>query len=547
MAVLTLLSLVCIVRPGLPAGETIGQWVWFDKISILSAIFILLSFCFMSRRDMFPLDSTVSKSLILLGSVEAVWGICQLYGFTVSGHSLYALTGSFSNPGPYSGYLAIILPICLHQYLLCNENEKKLRQFPHDGYSWRRIIWRMKHIAVGSVIYLILCVLPAGMSRSAWLAAGVSCFWVYACHKEWRRKVSEIWQRHRMWSIIAIIGGLCVILLVGYLLFTLKPDSARGRLFMWKMACKAIVEHPWHGYGIGSFAAVYGDVQETYFSVGNYEVWEERVGGSPEYAFNEYLQVAMELGIPMALCLLMLVVICLYVGIRKGRFGICGAILSLMIFSFSSYPLQLPAFVITAVCLLFACILGGSRREWLGVAVLIGFIGSFRLKDNLYTEQACQEWMNVKSLYNARAYNAAEKEYYRLYPLLKKRGSFLFEYGHILHKLQKQEASNEILKEALKYSSDSMILNIIGKNCQQAGDYLAAEDWLMRSIYRLPGRIYPYYLLANLYAELGFYQPDKLKKVADIVLTKTPKAHSTAIEEMRSKVRKIVKEKIIKE
>lgn len=30
-------------------------------------------------------------------------------------------------------------------------------------------------MVAGGVMLLILCVLPAGMSRSAWLAAGVSC------------------------------------------------------------------------------------------------------------------------------------------------------------------------------------------------------------------------------------------------------------------------------------------------------------------------------------------------------------------------------------
>ena len=51
------------------------------------------------------------------GGIEAVWGLRQLYGYAVSNHSLYVLTGSFFNPGPYSGYLAMILPVCLHQWL----------------------------------------------------------------------------------------------------------------------------------------------------------------------------------------------------------------------------------------------------------------------------------------------------------------------------------------------------------------------------------------------------------------------------------------------
>ena len=108
-----------------------------------------------------------------------------------------------------------------------------------------------------------------------------------------------------------------------------------------------------------------------------------------------------------------------------------------------------------------------------------------------------------------------------------------------MHKQQKPEESIRILMEAMKYSSDPMILNIIGKNHQQTGDYLAAERWLIRSTYRLPGRIYPYYLLAKLYAEPDFRQPDKLEEMKQIVLAKAPKIYSTAIEEMRREVKKI--------
>ena len=33
--------------------------------------------------------------LIAAGTVEAVWGLLQVYGYEPSKHSLYALTGSF--------------------------------------------------------------------------------------------------------------------------------------------------------------------------------------------------------------------------------------------------------------------------------------------------------------------------------------------------------------------------------------------------------------------------------------------------------------------
>ena len=519
MAVLVLLSMVCVASSGLLPAETVGQWVWFDKASFLLAGCILSALIFKSKGDFISLDSVIFWVLVVLGGSEAILGLRQLYGFATSGHSMYALTGSFFNPGPYSGYLAMILPVCLYQWLVCGR--------------------RGGRVVAGGVMLLIFCVLPAGMSRSAWLAAGVSCLCVYAWHMDWTDKFRLLWQQQRQRVVMVVVGGFCVLLLAGYLLFVLKPDSARGRLFMWKITCRAIAEKPLTGYGIHNFAAAYGNAQETYFAAGDYEPWEERVAGSPEYAFNEYLQAAVELGIPLAVCLLVVVVLCLYRGVRKGRYGICGAILSLMIFSFSSYPLQLPVFIVTFGGLLVACLSGADRWQWLGLAVSVGIIGGFRQKNDLQVEQACREWMNARVLYNAGAYQSAEKEYGRLYPLLRDRASFLFEYGHGLHKQQQFSKSNRILKEALQRSCDPMILNVIGKNYQQMGDCLSAEDWFIRSTHRLPGRIYPYYLLAKLYAEPGFRQPDKFEKMKRMVLTKEPKVHSTAIRQMREEIKKI--------
>ena len=520
MAVLVLLSMVCVASSGLLPAETVGQWVWFDKASFLLAGCILSALIFKSKGDFISLDSVISWVLVVLGGSEAILGLRQLYGFATSGHSMYALTGSFFNPGPYSGYLAMILPVCLYQWLVCGR--------------------RGGRVVAGGVMLLIFCVLPAGMSRSAWLAAGVSCLCVYAWHMDWTDKFRLLWQQQRQRVVMVVVGGFCVLLLAGYLLFVLKPDSARGRLFMWKITCRAIAEKPLTGYGIHNFAAAYGNAQETYFAAGDYEPWEERVAGSPEYAFNEYLQAAVELGIPLAVCLLVVVVLCLYRGVRKGRYGICGAILSLMIFSFSSYPLQLPVFIVTFGGLLVACLSGADRWQWLGLAVSVGIIGGFRLKNDLQVEQACREWMNARVLYNAGAYQSAEKEYGRLYPLLRDRASFLFEYGHGLHKQQQFSKSNRILKEALLRSCDPMILNVIGKNYQQMGDCLSAEDWFIRSTHRLPGRIYPYYLLAKLYAEPSFRQPDKFEKMKRMVLTKEPKVQSTAIRQMREEVNKMI-------
>ena len=84
-----------------------------------------------------------------------------------------------------------------------------------------------------------------------------------------------------------------------------------------------------------------------------------------------------------------------------------------------------------------------------------------------------------------------------------------------------------------------MMLNIMGKNFQMQGEYEKAETCYLRSIHRLPGRIYPYYLLAKLYLEDGFYQPEKFEELRTLVLTKKEKVPSKAIDEMREELQKV--------
>lgn len=88
VAVMALLSLVLVVHPELPADETIGQWVWFDKAAIIASVCTLLSILLGKRA--LELTTTVTWALIVLGGIEAIWGLRQLYGFTASGHSVCA-------------------------------------------------------------------------------------------------------------------------------------------------------------------------------------------------------------------------------------------------------------------------------------------------------------------------------------------------------------------------------------------------------------------------------------------------------------------------
>jgi len=517
--VAAILCVVAFSTPNdIPVGEMAYQKLCLGRMAVVFVICNLLSFC-LNRKQYLSFPSIVTWVLIVLGGFEAIWGLRQIYGFAVSNHSLYALTGSFYNPGPYSGYLAMIFPLCLHEWL--NLKEKTERTWIELGKYY---------LALG-VMLLILCVLPAGMSRSAWIAAAVSGAWVYGTHVSWGSKLKEIRKIYKRKVVLACIAGSIIFIVIGYSLFQLKATSANGRLFMWKISTLAIAESPLVGHGTGNFVSAYGRAQEDYFANGEYSETEELVAGSPEYAFNEYLQVATEYGIPFLFVVLLIIAFCLWKGSREGRIGICGGVISVLVFAFSSYPMQIPGFAVTFYFLLAACVIGRSK---------IILLGTYYWKNNQYV--VCKDWYRSKMLYNIGAYQSAKEEYEKLYSELKNRGAFLFEYGYCLHKLKEYDSSTKVLKEAMEHSNDPMILNIIGKNYQASGKYEKAEESLIRSTQRLPGRIYPYYLLAKLYAEPEYQQPEKLKRMVEVVLTKEPKVQSTAVKEMRVEVKKLLKQ-----
>ena len=422
----------------------------------------------------------ISWLLILAGTVEAVWGLLQIYGFEPSNHSLYALTGSFYNPGPYSGFLAMCMPLALYEWL--------------KGKS----IW--KHLALAALV-LMLVVLPSGMSRSAWLAALVASGYVLGMHYR------EMVYRYRK----AVLAGCLLLIVLGIGAYHWKKDSADGRLLMWKIAVQAVAEHPWQGVGWEQVAGVYGDAQERYFASGMASVQEEYVAGAPEYVFNEYLQMALAWGVP-ALCGILLVVAgCFSLGHRDREYGVCGGLLSLCVFAFSSYPFQFMEFIVAFLVLLVACVMG-HRKVWVQVLALVVGIGlGVYLSEN-------RPQQNVR---------------------------LLFEQAHALHKAGKWEDSTKRLKELMEISSDAMILNIIGKNCQALGMYEEAEAWFVRSTHRLPNRIYPYYLLTKLYAEHPEVFPmEKLEWAARMVLEKEAKVESTAVREMREEVKSLLQNNV---
>jgi O-antigen ligase len=531
-----LTGLFCI--SGLIITSLRGDGVSVNK-SVLLLLVLILYFYFrifaaQRKRNMFIL-STV---FILTGFVEAVWGLRQLYGFTSSQHSLFRTTGSFFNPGPYAGYLAMIMPLAF--YSLLNDYRIFKSRFRYI-YIPFYIRWSISLLSFSS----ILTVLPSTMSRAAWIAATAGCLVTGILYLIRSRKLKTYVRRFRK-RIPLILSGAVVLLAIGITgIYRLKKDSADGRVLIWKTSLQVIAEHPL-GTGLGRFPGVYGEKQAAYFAAGRGSEQEQAVAGGPEYAFNEYVQICVEFGIIPLLVFVSAMICALYTAVRKRGYAPVGALASLLIFASMSYPFGILPFAVSLAFLVALCLQNSPgvnyHRYSSGKSAIIIFfiltlqlitIISIRNRYPLY--EAYRSWKKTKILYDAGLYEDVNRVYAGIHPCLSHEIRFLFEQAQSLSRSGRYEESNRVLEKAVKISCDPMLYNIMGKNCQALGQYAAAEGYFNKAALIVPNRLYPCYLLARLYDETG--DGVGVCRMAELVRTKEAKVHSAAVDEMRDEMK----------
>ena len=101
-------------------------------ISLLLVLYFNLRLIFENKEQIIQL---VYFFIILSGLVETIWGMMQLYDFLPSQHSLFKITGTFFNPGPYAGYLAIIFPLALYWFLKNHKQQSTITAISINAFK----------------------------------------------------------------------------------------------------------------------------------------------------------------------------------------------------------------------------------------------------------------------------------------------------------------------------------------------------------------------------------------------------------------------------
>jgi O-antigen polymerase len=271
----------------------------------------------------------ILTGLSIGGLIQAIYGDLQLWGYFPSHHGLFKMTGSFFNPGPYSGYLAAVFPISLGLYLFnapfdrqnsfilklnhyfsnmlsffkrvtakshffYNNNEEKSSVVERESRINPPDYITMKSFFLISIISLCL-VLPASRSRAAWLAIIVSSVYLLSIKYKLVQQAKTHFKT-RVRRVILLVSLVVLLVIVGAGLYHFKKGSADGRLLIWKISIEMIEDKPFFGHGYDGFKKHYMDYQAEYFER-NPDSQEAFVAGDTNYAFNELIQVTVEYGL----------------------------------------------------------------------------------------------------------------------------------------------------------------------------------------------------------------------------------------------------------
>lgn len=257
-----------------------------------------------------PSRRRVAAAVLVAASLEALLGFVQF--FTQIGPPSYQVGrflrayGTFGQPNPYGGYLAMVLPLAL-ALTVCWGSKRR-------DWLW----WLSLSTTVLTAIAVVM-----SLSRGAWLGLVLACALV--AYFASRRAALYI-------SVAAVVTLLVLILGSINLLPSFLTDrlfqaldyfrifDARGvypspdiwaiveRMAHWQAGWEMFLDYPFTGVGPGNYPVVYPD-----YAILPY--WSDPLG----HAHNIYINIAAETGLFGLLAYLGMLGSWVIVGLRAGR------------------------------------------------------------------------------------------------------------------------------------------------------------------------------------------------------------------------------------
>lgn len=465
---------------------------------------------------------SVLKGLYIVGVFQSIYGILQYIGKYPSNHNYFIVTGSFDNPVGFIAILAMLFPIGVFWCI----KSKSLEQ-------------RLVYFSVGLILFSIII----SGSRTGLLAIIISTISIFIVEIQLFSKIQ------RMKHVNLIVLSSIILLLFGlFVLYKWRPDSANGRLLVWKVSYEMIKDKPIFGHGYGSFKAKYMGYQARYFEE-NPDSKDRLLADNVKHPFNEFILLGVEFGF-VGLLLVGLIISMLILRIKKSedehRYLARSGIISFLTFATFSYPLQYVAvWLLLTFYILFLfkemtleisrTIFAYSVRFFVFVtAVLCLTITIKQIKSEL-------KWKEI-AMNSLRGHTVEMlPEYEKLFPVLRTNPLFLYNYGAELNVAGKYDESIIILSECQKRFNDYDLQLLLADNFLKKGERQKAIQLYENASNMIPCRFLPLYQIFEIYKDCG--QKDMAVKYANEIINKKAKIPSLTVNSIKTEAEEYLKAK----
>jgi len=457
-----------------------------DEKSIYALITLI---CFIGITFFLQQNKGPKFSQIIVLAICLVYVFQLLIGFSQAiryDFESLKIKGLLFNSGFYANYLASLAPLVLGLAL-----SKKI----FKGYI---------HLVALTVFSIAVVILLFTVARSAMLGVAIGSIFVL-CYQ-----IKKIGYTHRLFLFI-----ICLFLvpLLIIFLYKMKPESAKGRLTVYRVSANIIGDNLLTGVGPNRFAAVYNVYQSEYLRKEQVPIQNQLLADNTLEAFNSIVQVFVEYGV-IGLIILIVFIYQLIKEQKKEedikeerwlRIGSIGCLISIFVCSLFSNPFHItPMLLILAFHL--AMILPSrkvdisfKKRKRLIPRLIAIFFAMFVSHYAFVHYRAEAEWEKASELAKYYTFANATKEYEKAFPTLKNDGDFLFNYGAEASLAGNYDLAITLLEEAKKYNSFSNLFLYLGDAYSGVNQFILAEKNYLQAIYITPSRIFPKFQLIQLY------------------------------------------------
>lgn len=467
----------------------------------------------------------------MLGMVASLFCFVQMVMSAIqvnSGTPLDHVWGTTMGSVELALCLAICLPIVMWAIIDVKSSCGRLRRV--------LLPWYLVCMAGGIILLVVLS------SRASWLASLAGCaVVVFKCAIQ---RLPQCAIRIRKFAMIVMVG-LCGL---GVASYYVRTSSADGRMLIWKISVHDFLNGNISLLPSGKdFSVFIGEAQEHYFSSQVRPVAEQFLAGAPNYAYNEWLQMVVEWGVLPTLVVIVVVVLMVMRLVKNKSpepIPILGGIVAVVVLSMFSYPLRcisslwLVAMLMT--CGVVTCL--SNRKAKMVVLVVCVPVVTIKSAYDYHRATLCQKIIEECRIFDSSNATGAVSNhlavYERMTPYVDNEPEFLLYYAKALFDAHNYHQCIAILRRARLKSGDPIFFLIEGKCRQQQRQYTQAEQMYLHAYYRIPHKVYPLYLLMNLYDKVG--NATRVRDVALKILSISPKVPSQEFYYIQQQARKAI-------